>query len=119
MQKVKEHDLKAPEESGVSPEKKAAEAGSREKPKAGAVSRRCECEGQFVFLILLTVAVVISLALISFMIFLIIQREDKLDEVLRRVMLGGKDIEGIKNTNNFILKYLNQTGASDNRRGDS
>ncbi|NWV00335.1 LSME1 protein, partial [Upupa epops] len=64
-------------------------------------------EGLFFITFVLTL--IISLALVSFVIFLIIQTRNELDQVSRRLMSEKKNIEGIKKMHKMILKHLSQS----------
>ncbi|KAK0686969.1 LSME1 protein, partial [Pygoscelis papua] len=56
---------------------------------------------------------IISLALVSFVIFLIIQTRNKMDQISSRLISEKKNIEELKKTNNMILKHLNQSGIKE------
>ncbi|NWW83363.1 LSME1 protein, partial [Climacteris rufus] len=53
---------------------------------------------------------VISLALVSFVIFLIIQTSNKMDQISSRLLSEKKNTEELKKINRIILKHLNQSG---------
>ncbi|XP_004592598.2 leucine-rich single-pass membrane protein 1 [Ochotona princeps] len=74
-------------------------------PELGASSGHGSRSLLFVgLLILLTV----SLALVSFAIFLIIQTGHRMDDVSRRLTAEGRDIDDLKKINNMIVQRLNQ-----------
>ncbi|XP_038609117.1 leucine-rich single-pass membrane protein 1 [Tachyglossus aculeatus] len=73
----------------------------------GAIQRRSS------FLIGLILALIVSLVLVSFVIFLIVQTGNRMEEVSRRLAAEGKDIEELKKMNSLILKRLAQTGLED------
>ncbi|NXM06424.1 LSME1 protein, partial [Tyrannus savana] len=56
---------------------------------------------------------IISLALVSFVIFLIIQTRNKMDQISSRLLSEKKNIEELKKINNILLKHLNQSGIKD------
>ncbi|XP_008256617.1 leucine-rich single-pass membrane protein 1 isoform X1 [Oryctolagus cuniculus] len=55
----------------------------------------------------LLIVLTVSLALVSFAIFLIIQTGNRMDDVSRRLVAEGKDIDDLKKINNMIIKRLN------------
>ncbi|XP_054427247.1 leucine-rich single-pass membrane protein 1 [Pteronotus mesoamericanus] len=57
---------------------------------------------------------IVSLALVSFVIFLIIQTGNKMDNMLRRLAAERKDIDDLKKLNRMIVKRLNQLDAGQN-----
>lgn len=62
----------------------------------------------------LLVVLTVSLALVFFSIFLIIQTGHKMDEVSRRLTAEGKDIDDLKKINSMIVKRLNQLDSEQN-----
>ncbi|MBZ3876852.1 Leucine-rich single-pass membrane protein 1 [Sciurus carolinensis] len=62
----------------------------------------------------LLIALIVSLALVFFVIFLIIQTGNKMDDVSRRLTAEGKDIDDLKKINNMIIKRLNQLDLEKN-----
>ncbi|XP_008828017.1 leucine-rich single-pass membrane protein 1 isoform X2 [Nannospalax galili] len=66
------------------------------------------------FFVGLLVVLTVSLALVFFSIFLIIQTGNKMDEVSRRLTAEGKDIDDLKKINNMIVKRLNQLDSKQN-----
>ncbi|XP_024418655.2 leucine-rich single-pass membrane protein 1 [Desmodus rotundus] len=66
------------------------------------------------FFVGLIVVLIISLALVSFVIFLIIQTGNKMDNVLQRLAAEGKDIDDLKKLNSMIVKRLNQLDSGQN-----
>ncbi|XP_063179259.1 leucine-rich single-pass membrane protein 1 [Chroicocephalus ridibundus] len=65
---------------------------------------------QRLFFITFILTLIISLALVSFVIFLIIQTRNKMDQITSRLLSEKKNIEELKKMNNMILKHLNQSG---------
>ncbi|XP_049749995.1 leucine-rich single-pass membrane protein 1 [Elephas maximus indicus] len=61
-----------------------------------------------VFLVALIIILIISLALVSFVIFLITQTGSKMDDVSRRLRAEAKDIEDLKKINSMIVQRLSQ-----------
>nr|XP_033815487.1 leucine-rich single-pass membrane protein 1 [Geotrypetes seraphini]XP_033815488.1 leucine-rich single-pass membrane protein 1 [Geotrypetes seraphini]XP_033815489.1 leucine-rich single-pass membrane protein 1 [Geotrypetes seraphini]XP_033815490.1 leucine-rich single-pass membrane protein 1 [Geotrypetes seraphini] len=68
-------------------------------------------KSQYICFLLFITALVLSLALASFAVFQIIQTRDKMDEVYKKVISGGKDIEELYEMNSALLKFFNQTGV--------
>ncbi|XP_072506411.1 leucine-rich single-pass membrane protein 1 [Notamacropus eugenii] len=66
------------------------------------------------FFVGLIIALIVSLTLVSFVIFLLIQTGTKMDEVSRRLTAEGKDIDELKKINSLILNRLNQLDAIEN-----
>ncbi|XP_073094678.1 leucine-rich single-pass membrane protein 1 isoform X1 [Manis javanica] len=66
------------------------------------------------FFVGLIIVLIVSLALVSFVIFLIVQTGNKMDDVSRRLMAEGKDIEDLKKINSMIVKRLNQLDSKQN-----
>ncbi|XP_020840113.1 leucine-rich single-pass membrane protein 1 [Phascolarctos cinereus] len=66
------------------------------------------------FFVGLIIALIVSLTLVSFVIFLLIQTGSKMDEVSRRLTAEGKDIDELKKINSMILNRLNQLDAIEN-----
>ncbi|KAK7796101.1 hypothetical protein U0070_010532 [Myodes glareolus] len=60
------------------------------------------------FFVGLLLMLTVSLALVFFAIFLIIQTGNQMDDVSRRLTAEGKDIDDLKKINNMIVKRLNQ-----------
>ncbi|NXH09517.1 LSME1 protein, partial [Bucco capensis] len=54
-----------------------------------------------------------GLALVSFVIFLIIQTRNKLDQISSRLVSEKKSIEELKKMHNMILMHLNQSGIKE------
>ncbi|XP_061493824.1 leucine-rich single-pass membrane protein 1 isoform X2 [Rhineura floridana] len=61
------------------------------------------------FFVTLIITLIVSLALISFVIILIVHTGDKIDEVSRKIVLEKKSIDDLKKLNVMILQHLNQT----------
>ncbi|XP_062054972.1 leucine-rich single-pass membrane protein 1 [Lepus europaeus] len=55
----------------------------------------------------LLIVLTVSLALVSFAIFLIIQTGNRMDDMSRRLVAEGRDIDDLKKINNMIIKRLN------------
>ncbi|XP_027577032.1 leucine-rich single-pass membrane protein 1 [Pipra filicauda] len=68
---------------------------------------------QCLFFITFILTLIISLALVSFVIFLIIQTRNKMDQISSRLLSEKKNIEELKKINNILLKHLNQSGIKD------
>ncbi|XP_075413788.1 leucine-rich single-pass membrane protein 1 [Tenrec ecaudatus] len=62
----------------------------------------------------LIIALIVSLALVFFVLFLIIQTRSKMDDVLRRLTAEGKDIDELKKINSLIVKRLTQLESEQN-----
>ncbi|XP_071659776.1 leucine-rich single-pass membrane protein 1 isoform X2 [Patagioenas fasciata] len=69
---------------------------------------------QCLFFVTFILTLIISLALVSFVIFLIIQTRNEMDQISSRLLLEKKNIEELKKMNNMILKHLNQSGFKEN-----
>ncbi|XP_025064653.1 leucine-rich single-pass membrane protein 1 isoform X1 [Alligator sinensis] len=72
---------------------------------------------QCVFFVTLIITLIVSLALVSFVIILIIQTGKKMDQVSSRLEFERKNIEELKKINNLLLKHLNQSGIME-KKGD-
>ncbi|NXW66356.1 LSME1 protein, partial [Eurystomus gularis] len=68
---------------------------------------------QRVFFVTFILTLIVSLALVSFVIFLIIQTRNKLDQISSRLIAETKNIEELKKMHNTILKHLNQSGIQE------
>ncbi|XP_004461641.1 leucine-rich single-pass membrane protein 1 [Dasypus novemcinctus] len=66
------------------------------------------------FFVGLIIMLIVSLALVSFVLFLIIQTGRKMDDVSRRLTAEGKDIDDLKKINSMILKRLNELDLGQN-----
>ncbi|XP_069317560.1 leucine-rich single-pass membrane protein 1 [Eulemur rufifrons] len=66
------------------------------------------------FFVGLLIMLIVSLVLVSFVIFLIIQTGNKMDDVSRRLTAEGKDIDDLKKINNMIVMRLNQLDSEQN-----
>uniref|UniRef100_A0A8C4J5M0 Leucine rich single-pass membrane protein 1 n=1 Tax=Dromaius novaehollandiae TaxID=8790 RepID=A0A8C4J5M0_DRONO len=71
---------------------------------------------QCLYFVTLILTLIISLALVSFVIFLIIQTRNKMDQLSSRLIFEKKNIEELKKMNNMILKHLNQSGIKEKER---
>ncbi|XP_021520569.1 leucine-rich single-pass membrane protein 1 [Meriones unguiculatus] len=60
------------------------------------------------FFVGLLLVLMVSLALVFFAIFLIIQTGSKMEDVSRRLTAEGKDIDDLKKINSMIVKRLSQ-----------
>ncbi|XP_019370102.1 PREDICTED: leucine-rich single-pass membrane protein 1 [Gavialis gangeticus] len=72
---------------------------------------------QCVFFVTLIITLIVSLALVSFVIILIIQTGKKMDQVSSRLEFERNNIEELKKINNLLLKHLNQSGFME-KEGD-
>ncbi|NXK82559.1 LSME1 protein, partial [Amazona guildingii] len=68
---------------------------------------------QRLFFVTFILSLIISLALVSFVIFIIIQTRNKMDQISSRLIAERKNIEELKKINNMILKHLNQSGIKE------
>ncbi|KFP02650.1 Leucine-rich single-pass membrane protein 1, partial [Calypte anna] len=68
---------------------------------------------QRLFFTTFILTLIISLALVSFVIFLIIQTRNKMDQISSRLTYEKKNIEELKKMNNMILKHLRQPGIKE------
>nr|XP_007980815.2 leucine-rich single-pass membrane protein 1 [Chlorocebus sabaeus] len=66
------------------------------------------------FFVGLLIVLIVSLALVFFVIFLIVQTGNKMDDVSRRLTAEGIDIDDLKRINNMIVKRLNQLDSEQN-----
>uniref|UniRef100_A0A8C3YBX0 Leucine rich single-pass membrane protein 1 n=1 Tax=Catagonus wagneri TaxID=51154 RepID=A0A8C3YBX0_9CETA len=66
------------------------------------------------FLVGLIIVLIVSLALVSFVIFLIVQTGNKMEDVSRRLAAEAKDIDDLKKINSIIVKRLNQLDLEQN-----
>ncbi|KAM5303010.1 leucine-rich single-pass membrane protein 1 isoform 2-T2 [Glossophaga mutica] len=66
------------------------------------------------FFLGLVAALILSLVLVSFVIFLIVQTGNKMDNMLRRLAAERKDIDDLKKLNSMIVKRLNQLHSGRN-----
>uniref|UniRef100_A0A8C9NGD5 Leucine rich single-pass membrane protein 1 n=1 Tax=Serinus canaria TaxID=9135 RepID=A0A8C9NGD5_SERCA len=64
---------------------------------------------QRLFLVTFVLTLTVSLALVSFVIFLIFQTRNEVDQISSRLLSEKKNIEELKKLNNIILKHLNQS----------
>ncbi|XP_063094891.1 leucine-rich single-pass membrane protein 1 isoform X1 [Cavia porcellus] len=62
----------------------------------------------------LLIVLIVSLTLVFFVIFLIIQTGNKMEDVSRRLAAEGKDIDDLKKINSMIVKRLNQLDSEQN-----
>ncbi|XP_066095135.1 leucine-rich single-pass membrane protein 1 isoform X2 [Saccopteryx bilineata] len=80
-------------------------------PSVGTKSGSGSCS---LFFLGLIVVLIVSLVLVSFVLFLIVRTGSKMDNVLRRLAAEGKDIEDLKKLNSMIVKRLNQLESEQN-----
>ncbi|XP_007641032.1 leucine-rich single-pass membrane protein 1 isoform X1 [Cricetulus griseus] len=66
------------------------------------------------FFVGLLLVLTVSLALVFFAIFLIIQTGNEMEDVSRRLTAEGKDIDDLKKINSMIVKRLNQLDSERN-----
>ncbi|XP_014726670.1 PREDICTED: leucine-rich single-pass membrane protein 1 [Sturnus vulgaris] len=92
-----------PVESQHSPDEEENTGGTEEN-MAGNNTRN-----QFLFFVTFILTLTISLALVSFVIFLIFQTRNEVDQISSRLLSEKKNIEELKKLNNIILKHLNQS----------
>ncbi|NWR16660.1 LSME1 protein, partial [Emberiza fucata] len=64
---------------------------------------------QRLFFITFALTLTVSLVLVSFVIFLIFQTRNEVDQISSRLLSEKKNIEELKKLNNIILKHLNQS----------
>ncbi|NWV82523.1 LSME1 protein, partial [Dasyornis broadbenti] len=93
-----------PDESQHSLDEEENTAGTGES-MAGSNSRN-----QYLFFVTFIFTLIVSLALVSFVIFLIFQTRNEMDQISSRLLSEKKNIEDLKKINNIILKHLNQSG---------
>ncbi|GAB1297405.1 Leucine-rich single-pass membrane protein 1 [Apodemus speciosus] len=80
-------------------------------PNAGAIPGNGR---QGLFFVGLLLVLTVSLALVFFAIFLIIQTGNEMEDVSRRLAAERKDIDDLKKINNMIVKRLNQLDSEQN-----
>ncbi|NXA40684.1 LSME1 protein, partial [Eudromia elegans] len=68
---------------------------------------------QCLFVVTLILTLIVSLALVSFVIFLIVQTRNKMDQLSSRLISERKSIEELKKMNDMILQHLNQSGIKE------
>ncbi|NXF17367.1 LSME1 protein, partial [Rhodinocichla rosea] len=61
------------------------------------------------FFVTFVLTLTVSLVLVSFVIFLIFQTRNEVDQISSRLLSEEKNIEELKKLNNIILKHLNQS----------
>ncbi|XP_004677221.1 PREDICTED: leucine-rich single-pass membrane protein 1 [Condylura cristata] len=62
----------------------------------------------------LIIVLIVSLALVTFVIFLVVQTGSQMEDVSRRLTVERKDIDDLKKLNNLIVKRLNQLESEQN-----
>ncbi|XP_044278859.1 leucine-rich single-pass membrane protein 1 [Varanus komodoensis] len=80
----------------------------------GCLTKQSSGKCQSWFFVTLIITLIVSLALVSFVIILVVHTGDKMAEVSRMVVLERKSIEDLKKLNDMILQYLNQTEWMEN-----
>ncbi|KAM4670703.1 leucine-rich single-pass membrane protein 1 isoform 1-T10 [Amazona ochrocephala] len=85
--------------------------GATEENASGSNKRK-----ERLFFVTFILSLIISLTLVSFVIFIIIQTRNKMDQISSRLIAERKNIEELKKINNMILKHLNQSGIKENGR---
>ncbi|NXA44985.1 LSME1 protein, partial [Nothocercus julius] len=80
---------------------------------AGGYTAWSNIRNQCLFVVTLILTLIVSLALVSFVIFLIIQTRNKMDQLSSRLISERKSIEELKKMNDMILKHLNQSGIKE------
>ncbi|XP_030334519.1 leucine-rich single-pass membrane protein 1 isoform X2 [Strigops habroptila] len=85
--------------------------GATEENMAGSNIRN-----QRLFFVTFILTLIVSLALVSFVIFIIIQTRNKMDQISSRLIAEKKNIEELKKINNMILKHLHQSGIQKSGR---
>ncbi|XP_008109354.1 leucine-rich single-pass membrane protein 1 isoform X2 [Anolis carolinensis] len=66
------------------------------------------------FFVTSIITLIVSLALVSFVIILIVHTGDKIDELSRKIVLERKSIGDLVKFNYMVLQHLNQTELMDN-----
>ncbi|NXD79245.1 LSME1 protein, partial [Halcyon senegalensis] len=80
---------------------------------AGENAAESNIRNQCFFFVAFILTLIVSLALVSFVIFLIIQTRNKLDQISSKLISEKKNIEELKKMHNMILKHLNQSGIKE------
>ncbi|NXI57542.1 LSME1 protein, partial [Chloroceryle aenea] len=80
---------------------------------AGENAAESNIRNQCFFFVTFILTLIVSLALVSFVIFLIIQTRNKLDQISSKLISEKKNIEELKKMHNMILKHLNQSGIKE------
>ncbi|NXY88325.1 LSME1 protein, partial [Alcedo cyanopectus] len=80
---------------------------------AGENTSEINIRNQCFFFVTFILTLIISLALASFVIFLIIQTRNKLDQISSKLIAEKKNIEELKKMHSMILKRLNQSGIKE------
>ncbi|XP_039370214.1 leucine-rich single-pass membrane protein 1 [Mauremys reevesii] len=83
---------------------------AQEEENTGGLMTWSSINCQHLFFVTLIIILIVSLALVSFVVFLTIHTGNKMDEVTSRLAFERKNTEDLKNINNIILKHLNQSG---------
>ncbi|XP_021240590.1 leucine-rich single-pass membrane protein 1 isoform X2 [Numida meleagris] len=100
-----------PDEFQRPPDEEIESTGGTGENMTGSTTRN-----QCYFFIAFILTLIVSLAIVSFVIFLIIQTRNKMDQISSRLISERKNIEELKKMNNMILKYLNQSGMKEKER---
>ncbi|NXA81798.1 LSME1 protein, partial [Thryothorus ludovicianus] len=75
----------------------------------GANVARSNTRIKYLFFVTFILTLIVSLALVSFVIFLIFQTRNEVDQISSRLLSEKKNIEELKKLNNIILRHLNQS----------
>ncbi|NXJ83831.1 LSME1 protein, partial [Trogon melanurus] len=81
--------------------------GTGENTAGSNISNQC------LFFVIFILTLIVSLALVSFVIFLIIQTRNELDQISSRLISEKKNIEDLKKMNKILLRHLNQSGIKE------
>ncbi|NXS51516.1 LSME1 protein, partial [Brachypteracias leptosomus] len=80
---------------------------------AGENTAGSNIRNQRMFLVTFILTLIVSLVLVSFVIFLIIQTRNKLDQISSRLIAEKNNIEELKKMHSIILRHLNQSGIQE------
>ncbi|XP_030404882.1 leucine-rich single-pass membrane protein 1 isoform X2 [Gopherus evgoodei] len=83
---------------------------TQEEENTGGLMTWSSISCQHLFFVTLIIILIVSLALVSFVIFLTIHTGNRMDEVTSRLASERKNTENLQNINSMILKHLNQSG---------
>ncbi|NWI92992.1 LSME1 protein, partial [Pitta sordida] len=96
-----------PDESQHSLDEEESTGGAQENMAGSNTRNHC------LFFVTFILTLIVSLALVSYVLFLIIQTRNKMDQISSRLLSEKKNIEELKKINKIILKHLNQSGIKD------
>ncbi|NWV51224.1 LSME1 protein, partial [Daphoenositta chrysoptera] len=96
-----------PDESQHSLDEEEISGGTGERMGGSNTGNQC------LFFITFILTLIVSLALVSFVLTLIIQTRNEVDQISSRLLSEKKNIEELKKFNNIILKHLNQSGIKE------